>query len=165
MNRLIAVIDTTNLVIGKLDSLLVLPLVAIVMYEIVMRYLFNAPTIWGFEMTAFVFGVHYMLGLAMTEGARGHVRVEILTSRFSARGQAWFGIIGYGLLFLPVFLLMSYAAVLYGWNSAVQSELNPTSWAPPIWPVKILMAIGFVLLFLQGLNSLLKNVQALRDNA
>lgn len=165
MKRLISFIDRMNRAIGKLNSLLVLPLVAIVLYEIVMRYVFNAPTIWGFEMTAFVFGAHYMLGLAMTEEAKGHVRVEILPARFGPRAQAWFGIIGYAVLFVPVFLLMSYAAGQYAWSSLSQSELNPTSWAPPIWPVKIIMALGFVLLFLQGLNTLLKKLQVLRDNA
>ncbi|SDP07310.1 TRAP transporter small permease subunit [Desulforhopalus singaporensis] len=163
MRSIIAAIDSFNEKIGQLNSLLVLPLVGVVVYEIIMRYLFNAPTVWGFEMTMFIYGVHYMLGLALTENREGHVKVEILTSRFSKKGQAWFNIIGYALLFFPVFGMMAYAAVAYAWTSIGLLEVNNTSWAPPIWPVKSLMALGFVMLFLQGLNTFLKNIQMLRE--
>jgi len=163
MKSIIAAIDAFNEKIGQLNSLLVLPLVGVVVFEIIMRYIFNAPTVWGFEMTMFIYGVHYMLGLALTEKREGHVKVEILTSRFGKKGQAWFNIIGYALLFFPVFGMMAYAAVTYAWTSTSMLEVNNTSWAPPIWPVKSLMALGFVMLFLQGLNTFLKNIQILRE--
>ena len=47
---------------AKVSSLLVLPLLLVVIYEVIMRYVFNAPTIWGFEATTFLYGIHYMLG-------------------------------------------------------------------------------------------------------
>lgn len=162
MDGIIRTIDAINRKIGQFNSLLVLPLVGVVFYEILMRYAFNSPTVWGFELTMFIYGVHYMLGLALTEQTGGHVKVEILSARFGPRVQAWFNIVGYTILFFPVFGLMMYASIRYAYVSTSLMELNPTSWAPPIWPVKCLMAFGFTMLFFQGLNTFLKNIQVIR---
>ncbi|MFY9942009.1 MAG: TRAP transporter small permease subunit, partial [Desulfobacterales bacterium] len=59
-------IDTFNKKEGEITSLLVLPLLAVVIYEVFMRYAFNAPTIWGFEVTTFLYGIHFMFGYAYT---------------------------------------------------------------------------------------------------
>jgi TRAP-type mannitol/chloroaromatic compound transport system permease small subunit len=162
MDVLINVIDSINTRIGKLNSYLVLALVGVVFYEVLMRYAFNAPTVWGFEATVFIYGVHYMLGLALTEERGGHVKVEIMTSHFSKRGRAIFNIFTYLFLFAPVFSCMAYFSVIYGWSSISMWEKNSTSWAPYIWPLKSLMALGFCMVFMQGVSTFLKNIQILR---
>jgi TRAP-type mannitol/chloroaromatic compound transport system permease small subunit len=73
---------------GTVTSLLIVPLLFIVLYEVVMRYAFNAPTTWGFEATTFAYGMHYMLGLSYMENVQGHVRVDIFTSRMNVKAQA-----------------------------------------------------------------------------
>jgi hypothetical protein len=75
--KLSKAIDTFNIKQGDVSSLLALPLLVVVVYEVVMRYAFNAPTTWGFEATTFLYGVHYMLGLAYCDVYGGHVRVDI----------------------------------------------------------------------------------------
>ena len=52
-----------------------------VLYEVIMRYVFDAPTIWGFKATTFLYRVHFMLGLAYTDVTDGHVEVDIFTAR------------------------------------------------------------------------------------
>lgn len=148
---------------GILSSFLVYPLVIIVVYEVIMRYAFNAPTIWGFEATTFAYGLHFMLGLSYTENQAGHVKVDILTSRMSEKTQAIFGIVTYFLIFLPVYSLMTIGAFKYAYTSTVTGELNSTSWAPAIWPYKILMAVSFLFLVLQGLSTLFKNIRSLTE--
>ena len=64
LGKLSKAIDTFNIKQGDVSALLALPLLVVVVYEVVMRYAFNAPTTWGFEATTFLYGVHYMLGLA-----------------------------------------------------------------------------------------------------
>ncbi len=146
---------------GQLSSFLVYPLLIIVIYEVIMRYVFNAPTIWGFEATAFAYGLHFMLGLSYTENQAGHVKVDILTSRLSAKAQAILGVVTYVLIFLPVYALMTVGAFKFAYTSTITNELNSTSWAPPIWPFKILMAVSFLLLVMQGLSTLLRNIRTL----
>ena len=149
---------------GQLTSFLIVPLLFIVLYDVPMRYVFNAPTVWGFEATAFAYGLHYMLGLSFMEHAEGHVRVDIVTSRFSPKTQAVIMILGYLLIFMPVYVLMTWGAIKFAHTATITNELNSTSWAPRIWPFKIFMALSFLLLVVQGLSTMLKNLQRISDN-
>ena len=164
LNAIIKGIDFLVEKQGQLTSFLIVPLLFIVLYEVLMRYAFNAPTVWGFEATAFAYGMHYMLGLSFMEHAEGHVRVDIITSRFPKKIQAIIMIAGYLLIFMPVFVLMTWGAIEFAHTATVTNELNSTSWAPRIWPYKIIMALSFLLLVVQGLSTMLKNLQNLSDN-
>jgi TRAP-type mannitol/chloroaromatic compound transport system permease small subunit len=148
---------------GELTSFLIYPLIGIVLFEVFMRYVFNAPTIWGFEATTFAYGLHYMFGLSYAERHDGHVRVDILISRFSKKTQAIMGILTYVLIFLPVYGMMTVGAFKFAFTSIADRELNSTSWAPPIYPFKTLMAVCFLLLLFQGLATLLKHIQSLTE--
>ena len=68
-------------------------------------YAFNAPTTWGFEATTFLYGVHYMLGLAYCDVYGGHVRVDIFTSRMPMKLQGVIGVLTNMVFFLPVMVL------------------------------------------------------------
>jgi TRAP-type mannitol/chloroaromatic compound transport system permease small subunit len=165
LNTLIKGIDFLVEKQGQLTSFLIVPLLFIVLYEVAMRYAFNAPTVWGFEATAFAYGMHYMLGLSYMENAQGHVRVDIVTSRLPVKVQAVVMIIGYLLIFMPVFGLMTWGAIKFAHTATITNELNSTSWAPRIWPYKIVMALSFLLLTIQGLATMLKNVKTLTDTS
>jgi len=162
MDAIATWINKTNEFLGKIGALLILPLVGVVTFEIIMRYVFNAPTVWGFEMTLFLYGANYMLGLALTEGRGGHVSVGVLTMRMSKRGQALMGIISYLTLFVPVWLCLSVWSVKYAVHSTLLLERNSTSWSPPVWPVKLIMALGVVMLFLQGVSTLIRHIETYR---
>jgi TRAP-type mannitol/chloroaromatic compound transport system permease small subunit len=99
------------------------------------------------------------------EHAQGHVRVDIVTSRLPVKVQAVVMIIGYLLIFMPVFGLMTWGAIKFAHTAVVTNELNSTSWAPRIWPYKIVMALSFLLLLIQGLATMLKNVKSLTDTS
>lgn len=148
---------------GKLTSFLIVPLALIVLYEVLMRYAFNAPTTWGFEATTFAYGLHYMLGLSFMENAQGHVRVDIIISRLPKKVQAVIMIVTYLVIFMPVYVLMTVGATRYAYTSTIAGEVNSTSWAPPIWPFKIVMAIAFFFLVIQGLSTMLKYVRSLTE--
>ena len=156
-------IDRFNDKEGEITSMLIYPLLVIVIYEVFMRYVFNAPTSWGFEATTFLYGVHYMFGLAYTDVHDGHVKVDIFTARMSKRNQALIGILTNCTIFLPVFTCMAIWAVKFAATSVAGLERNSTSWAPPIWPFKIIMAMTFIFLLLQGVSNLLKHIRALGE--
>jgi TRAP-type mannitol/chloroaromatic compound transport system permease small subunit len=103
--------------------------------------------------------MHYMLGLSFMENSQGHVRVDILITRLSRKTQAVIMIAGYLLIFLPVYGLMTWGAVKFAYTATVTNELNSTSWAPPIWPYKIVMAASFLFLVIQGLSTMLKQLK------
>jgi TRAP-type mannitol/chloroaromatic compound transport system permease small subunit len=150
---------------GQFTSFLIVPLLFIVLYEVLMRYAFNAPTVWGFEATAFAYGMHYMLGLSFMENPQGHVRVDIFTSRLPVKVQAIVMVAGYLLIFMPVYGLMTWGAITFAHTATVSNELNSTSWAPRIWPYKIVMALSFLFLLIQGLSTMLKHLQILTNKS
>jgi TRAP-type mannitol/chloroaromatic compound transport system permease small subunit len=163
--KIVDTIDAFNIKQGEVSSLLAIPLLLVVVYEVVMRYVFNAPTTWGFEATTFLYGVHYMLGLAYCDVHGGHVRVDIFTARLPQRPQSIIGILTNLVFFMPVMVLMTIATWKYALTSIAELELNPTSWAPPIYPIKTLMAIAFSFLLIQGFSNLIHNIRVLQGKA
>jgi TRAP-type mannitol/chloroaromatic compound transport system permease small subunit len=161
LEKISSMIDAFNRKQGEWSALLILPLTIVVIYEVIMRYAFDAPTIWGFELTTFLYGVHFMLGLAYTDVTDGHVKVDIFTARAKPRTQAVIVIIANLLIFLPVFTCMTIWAWKYAITSTLQHELNSTSWAPPVWPIKLLMAVSFSFLLVQGISTVLKALNTL----
>jgi len=147
---------------GEISSLLVYPLLIVVVYEVFMRYALNAPTTWGFEATMFLYGLHYMFGLAYTDVHDAHVKVDIFTALAPERVQVMLRILTNLVLFMPVFICMCIWSVKFAYVSVLGMELNSTSWAPPIWPFKILMAVCFIFLLMQGIANLLKDINALK---
>ena len=133
-------------------------LVPLVCYEVVRRYFFNAPTIWGLEFTTFIFGVHFVMGFGYTELYEGHVRVDIFSSKLPQKVQNLIYIVLTICITLPLVALLG----IWAWDNAVTStkmaEKLSSAWAPPIWPVKLLMAFGFTFLFLQVLSNLIKRI-------
>jgi len=143
---------------AEISSLLMVILVVMMCYEVVRRYFFNAPTIWGLEFTTFIFGVHFVMGYAYTEYFDGHVRVDIFSSKFSTKVQDILYIVLTTCVTLPLVAMLC----IWAWDNAITStkilEALSSAWAPPIWPVKLLMALGFTFLFLQVLSNLLKRI-------
>ena len=154
-------IDKFNNLQGQITSMLIIPLLGVVIYEVFMRYGFNSPTIWGFEATAFLYGMHYMFGLAYTDVTKGHVQVDIFTALAPARIRSLMAVLTTLVFFLPVMTCMTIWSGKFAYTSFIGRELNSTSWAPPIYPFKIIMALCFFFLLLQGISNLIHDLHTL----
>ena len=165
LDKISSAIDTFNTKQGQLSALLALPLLLVVVYEVVMRYIFNAPTIWGFEATTFLYGVHFILGLAYCDILGGHVKVDVFTIRLPIKPQSVIGVLTNLVFFMPTMVLMTIFSWRYALASIMEAELNPTSWAPPVYPFKTLMALGFSFLLIQGFSNLIHNIRVLQGKA
>ena len=161
LEKVSAMIDGFSRKEGEWSALLILPLTVVVIYEVIMRYVFDAPTVWGFEATTFIYGIHFMLGLAYCDVEDGHVKVDIFTSRMSHNSQAFLVILTNLVIFLPVFTGVTIWAWKYAITSTMQLELNSTSWAPPVWPIKLIMAVAFTFLLMQGVSTVIKAVNTI----
>lgn len=156
-------IDTFNTKQGEITSMLIIPLLFVVLWEVLMRYGFNTPTTWGFEATAFLYGMHYMFGISYTDVRKGHVQVDIFTSLAPEKVRAIISSLCNIIMFLPVWVCMS----IWSWKFAISSvqglERNSTSWSPPIYPFKIIMAVCFTFLLVQGVSNLIRDLQIVFD--
>ncbi|MEA3545982.1 MAG: TRAP transporter small permease subunit [Thermodesulfobacteriota bacterium] len=156
-------INNVNDKVGYYTAFLVLPLILVVVYEVAMRYLFNAPTKWAFEATTLLYGCHFALGFAYTHKNNGHVSIDIFESRLTKKPRTTLRIIVNLLLFVPTMGLLAMASVRYAADSWRNWELASTSWAPPLYPFKTILCIGFILLFLQGIAKLIADFRSLKD--
>jgi len=165
MQKISQAINALNEKIGVYGSYLILPMVGVVVYEVFMRYVFDAPTSWGFELTTFIYGVHYMLALAYAHKHDGHVSIDVFEAKLATRTRTLLRIATNLVVFIPTIGLLTIWSIKYAITSWGQWELASSSWAPAIYPYKTLMAVGFVLFFLQGVAKLLEDFRTLRHTA
>lgn len=157
-------IDALTERIGLWAALLNLPLIAVIVYEVVLRYLFNAPTLWAFEVTNFIFGVNFMLGFAYAHKHGGHVAVDVAETRLPPGPRTKLRILTNLVFFLPTAGIFAWGSIVYAADSWAAWERNSTSWAPALYPYKTFMAVGFVLLLLQGVSKLAADLRSLRSH-
>ncbi|HKK04317.1 MAG TPA: TRAP transporter small permease subunit [Gammaproteobacteria bacterium] len=131
-------------------------------YEVVSRYLFDAPTIWVHQASYLLFGMQYLLagGFALLHG--DHVRVDVVYIKLPKRAQVGMDI--FTSLFLFIFSL---ALVGTSWRFFTDSlsmlEVTDETWRIQYYPVKGMMVLGAVILALAGISKLLKDIQIYRQ--
>jgi TRAP-type mannitol/chloroaromatic compound transport system permease small subunit len=129
-------------------------------YEVIARYVFNSPTNWAHESMFLMFGMQYLLSgaYAMREGS--HVRVDVLYLHLSDRAKLITDVVT-----SVFFFIFTGALLVTGWiflrDSIDVWEVSFTEWAISYWPIKISIVLGAVLIILQGLSKLIKDVVAL----
>jgi len=157
MEEYLQVIDRLNEKVGRGVSYLIILLVAVILYEIFARYGFNRPTIWAHETSQMIYGAYVILlgGYVLKRG--GHVNVEILYGRFSPRRKAMIDLFTWLLFFFFCGLLL-----VKGWEMAWDSfqvrETEPTAFAPPVYPIKMMIPLGALLILLQGLAKFIRDL-------
>ncbi len=164
--RTIHFLDSISLWSGRIVAWLIVPMVLSLVYEVVARYFFNAPTVWAYDMTSFLYGAFFMLGAAYTLLHKGHIRTDSLYAGWSPRTQGWVDAVCYVLFFFPgmiAFLVVSwdYFTVSYGRNERAVSS----PWMPILWPLKLALAVAIGLLLIQGVSEFLKSAWAARSGA
>jgi TRAP-type mannitol/chloroaromatic compound transport system permease small subunit len=159
LRKIVHRIDSLSEWSGKVFSWISLPLVLFMSYDVIMRYLFQAPTKWAYETTWMLYGALFILGGAYGLKHKLHVRVDILYNRWSARTRAIFDLWVYILIFFPVFYILVTHSLIYAYYSWDVWETSYISyWQPPVYPIKTVMFVGFVLFFLQGIAEFLRLV-------
>jgi TRAP-type mannitol/chloroaromatic compound transport system permease small subunit len=164
MFKLDRAIDTFNEKFCFYASYLILPLIVVIVYEVIMRYALNMPTSWAFELTVFLYGLHFSFALAYAHKHNTHVAIDVFEARLAPKSRTILRIATNALLFLPTIGLLTYYICVMAATSWSQVEHASSSWGPAIYPYKSLMAFGFVLFFLQGVAKLIQDIRSLKEN-
>jgi len=157
LKRLTRLIDVINEWVGKSLAYLILPIFVLMMVEVFRRYVLNSPTVWGTELTQMMFAVYVILSGGYILSVGGHVNVDIITSRASARTRAILDIFTSSLFFLFVGFLFYYGGSL-AMESVRIMETSQSAWDVPIYPIKLMIPVGAGLLLLQGFAKLLRDI-------
>ena len=151
------VIETLTTSAGWLAAATTVPLALFMLYEVIVRYAFNAPTFWAYELGYMLMGAGLMLGIAYTMQMRAHVRVDFFYQTLSPRGQAAIDLIGY-LILLPILLWLCVGLWDYLDRAYVSGERSGESaWNPVVWPFRVTFVAGFVLWVAQTVAEILKS--------
>ncbi len=153
-------IDTINTWVARVAQGFCLPMVLIVSIEVISRYVFDRPTLWAWDMNIQLLAFLSVIGAGYTLLQGSHVRVDVIISRFPPRVNVIADLVMSGLFFFGVGLLMWFFRAEV-WDSVKKRELYESLFAPPLYPLKVLMFIGICLLLLQGLAKFIRDLMAL----
>jgi TRAP-type mannitol/chloroaromatic compound transport system permease small subunit len=156
----VRIVDNFNRRIGIFAMMLVFVMLAILGYSSVSKA-FLLPANWTLESAQFVMAAYYMLGGAFAMQMGDHVRMDLFYGQWSNRRRA--GVDAITSICLITFL----GFLLYGGISSTTyalhyGEKSYSSWAPYMAPIKLVMVFGIVLMLLQSLSSLIKDIAMVR---
>jgi len=153
-------LDAITRLVGKAVAWLILPMVLSLVWEVVARYAFNAPTVWAYDMTFMLYGTFFMLGSAWTLQRGGHIRTDIYYANWSRRTRARVDLACYLVLFFPALIVFAWLGWGYFQRSFELNERIVTSpWLPIVWPFKFVIPAAAVLLLLQGVAETIRCAQ------
>ena len=162
----VTVVDRMNRRVGRFAMYLLFVLMGILLWSSVTKigsdlgFPIN-PSLWTLEMAQFVMVAYYILGGPYSMQLGSHVRMDLLYGDWSPARKAWFD------AFTIVLVLVFLAVLLYGAidstaYSIQYNERNPSAWRPYLWPIKVVMCLGFVLMLLQSVSLFLRDIAAIR---
>ena len=165
MRKILKTIDAISDRAGKIMCWLATLLVALVSSEVIMRYVFNSPTMWNYETSMMVGGTLFAMGWAYALRHHSHVRVDVFYTRLAPRGRAVIDVLGALLLFFPLMAMFTSVSTAWAWQAwEIMEKSVETYWYPIIAPFRTMVAIGFMLITLQGIARFIRDFHLLVRN-
>jgi len=158
LRRLVSFIDALSMKMGHVVKYLIPLLVLVLFYEVVSRYVFDRPTVWVLETSMMIFGTIGALCWGYTLKIGGHVRVDVFYTMLSKWWKAFIDVTLTILLLFPFQLILIRTGIkwaAFAWKTG--EKMVESSWLPPSAPFRTVLAIGFILFFIQGISEFIKN--------
>jgi TRAP-type mannitol/chloroaromatic compound transport system permease small subunit len=148
LEQFLGLIDAINTWMGRIVAHLLLLLMLFMTYEVVMRYIFTRPSLWAMELNQYISVVLVALGAGYTLLNGKHINADVLYSRLGERTRAIFDLVTAPLFFLFIIVLFwqTLDVALESWELKEYSQMAGI----PVYPVRITIVVGAVLLLLQG---------------
>ena len=128
-------------------------MIVVVLYEVLARYAFGAPTLWAFDLAWMLNGAVFLLGAAYTLRLRQHVVIDVFSNMMRRRVREGVFAAVIVFLFVPAAGLLTVAAWEQTFAAYRRGELIPvSSWKAVIWPFRLCIAVGLSALILEAIN-------------
>lgn len=164
MVNVIKFIDRLTGWFGRAFAWLILLMAFGMGYEVLARYLFNAPTAWAFDMSYILYGTLFMVGGAYTLARNGHVRGDFLYRLWKPRTQAIVDLVLYFIFYFPGITALVIAGTKYAERSWRYLEVSVNSPAGvPVFQFKTMLVVAGILLFLQGIAQVCRCIICIRS--
>ncbi|MCL1829589.1 MAG: TRAP transporter small permease subunit [Oscillospiraceae bacterium] len=160
LKKILHGIDKLSESVGKLDSFILIFIIFITFYEVVARYFIGKPTSWSNELSSHGFAIYMTLGGAFVLLKKGHVSMDILSSRFRPRLKALIDILTcfLGISFLMVLTLRGGARAI---DAIFTNEHSTSVWGQTMIPFRLCLPVGCALFLLQYVANLVRSLLVL----
>jgi TRAP-type mannitol/chloroaromatic compound transport system permease small subunit len=155
-------IDTLNEKIATHISWALLAAVLVCTGSALVSYFFKTGSNGWFEIQWYLYAAVFLFTAPYTLRRNEHVRIDVVTHRFSKRTQVWIDLFGFLIFLLPMAGLILYLSVPYALESIRNQEMSNNASGLIVWPAKLLIPIGFLLLSLQGISEFIKRIAFLK---
>ena len=155
-------IDRFSEFIGRWVAWLVLVAVLISAANAIVRKLFNTSSNAYLEIQWYLFAAVFLLAAGYTMLRQGHVKIDVISGRFSKRTQIWIDVIGLVFFVLPLVWTVIHLSVPLVTRAYVMNEYSSNAGGLIRWPVFALLPLGFLLLGIQAISELIKRIAFLR---
>ena len=163
MSTTIVAIDTFSLWVGRVVAWMTIPLMGAMIYEVVARYWFAAPTVWAYDISRMIYGAMFILGAAYALSKGVHIRSDFLYRKWSVQTQGRVDTALYVICYFPAMVILLWVSSEWAWTSVSRGERGTdTSWMPLLGPLKSALPVGVAFLIIQGVSELLKSAHAAR---
>lgn len=157
INGFVNAINIVNDWVGDKLAYFLFGFFLLILLQVILRYVFNAPTVWAGELAQMLFGAYAVLAGGHILRINGHVNVDILYARLSKRTCALIDIFTSILFFLFCGMLLVYGGSM-AWDSLSQLETSGSAWDPPVYPLRLTIPLAALLLLIQGLAKLITDI-------
>ena len=165
MKSLVRAIDGLSRACGAIAAALVLLLIALMLYDVMMRYVFNAPTLWGFEVNTFLMGAAFILSVGYALSHDAHVRVDLLYTPETRGRMKWVDLIGFTVFMLPATTWITIGLWNYFHEAYRTGERSGGSaWNPVLWPFRFVLFAGMLMLLLQVIAEIIRRIYQIRGD-
>jgi TRAP-type mannitol/chloroaromatic compound transport system permease small subunit len=157
VRTIIRSIQAVSRIFGYAAAGLVLLLIVLMIYEVIVRYLFSAPTVWGYEITTWVMGATFVLAIAYALLTDSHVRIDFLHDWLGERARHGFDLLGYAIV-LPLLVWLTWGLWDYWYGAFKTAEKSGQSaWNPLVWPFRLVLFLGVLAWTLQTTAEVVKS--------
>lgn len=164
MEGFIRSVDKLSMWVGHAFAWCVMGMSIGIGYEVLMRYVFGAPTTWAFDLSYIMYGSLFMMAGAYTLSRDGHVRGDVFYRTWSPRTQAGLELFLYFIFFFPGILALIFAGWKFAYQSIGYKEVSINSPANvPIFHFKLIIPAAGTLLFIQGIAQVCRCILCLRN--
>jgi TRAP-type mannitol/chloroaromatic compound transport system permease small subunit len=148
--------------IGQGAALLILPLIATIVYSVMVRYLMNEIVHWAFEISIFLYGIMVTIGGAYTLKHKAHVRVDVLADYLGPRGRCILDVVSFLVIF-GVCCMIAYIGTRAAWMSTLRLERSTlqTPFDPQIWWFRWFIPVSATLIALQSVAEIFQSLRTL----
>lgn len=155
-------IDAVTGVIGRKVAWLILAAVLVSAGNAIIRKMFDMSSNAWLELQWYLFGTAFLLGAAYALQNNEHVRIDFIANMLSKRARDWIDLFGHIVFLVPFTGMMVYLAWPWFWKSYFSGEMSGSAGGLILWPAKVMVLLGFILLLGQALSEIIKRIGVIR---